>query len=417
MLTNSGAKTEKGFVETVGTPFFVAVALIVLETAILSIPVVSKIWSDFRWWAIGTFVPYHFIGAALLFTFVGLMLSTSIRRSNRVNNLLFICSISLGGLMFLWSGIIDLLANGTRTINSWLHDSIWFQLMAMFVFVFYLHLEFQTNPYPPLKRVVPVIASISPAFVVGLASILSGEDYIHMGLLAFFVSTLLFLGGMLFASVFGTVSYYQSLKNYDILEGGVTMDAQIQFASLAGLTMGMILFAIDTALNLPMNVQFPLILITFLIPLMVIYTRNPNYISVLATPVLELLVVNESGVTVYSYDFLKKDRGMESATAAYLKGSVISAIFTVFNEIAGKESNFNEVELEDRAFLVEKVVNNGKVWTVGVIVTAPCFYVRQSLHIFSNHLRELIQTYGVSSSGAVEEFPKEVDTVVKEVFT
>lgn len=262
-----------------------------------------------------------------------------------------------------------------------------------------------------------MIASISPAFVVGLASLFSGEDYIHDGLLATFVSTLLFLGGMLFTSVYGTLSYYRSLRNYDTLEGGISLDAQIQFASLAGLTGGMVLFALDTALDLPINVQFPLILITFLLPLMVIYVRNPNYISVLATPVLELLVVNESGVTVYSYDFIKENGNIDSPTAAYLKGSVISAIFTVFNEIAGKDSNFNEVELEDRAFLVEKVINKDKIWTVGVIVTASCFYIKQSLHIFSEKMKELISHYGVGSGGAVEEFPKEIDVVVKEIFS
>ncbi len=417
-MINRGARLEKGFVETVGRPFFVAVGIITLETILLSIPSIGELWHEFRWWTIGkSFVPYHFLGSFLLFLFVGLMLSTAMGRSNRINNILFICSIALGGLMFAWSGIVDYLAGGTQKIDHWLHDSVWFPLMAMFVFVFYLHLEFQTNPYPPLKRVVPVIASISPVFIVGIASLLSGEDYIHMGLLSFLSTTLVFLGGMLFTSVFGTVSYYRSLRNYDILEGGVSLDAQIQFASLAGLTIGMILFAVDTALNLPLGVQFPLILVTFMIPLMVIYTRNPNYISVLATPVLELLVVNESGVTVYSYDFLRKDRGMESSTAAYLKGSVISAIFTVFNEIAGKDSNFNEVGLEDRAFLVEKVINNGKVWTVGVIVTASCFYIKQSLHIFTAHLQELIKHYGVSSDGAVEEFPKEIDGIVKEIFT
>lgn len=135
----------------VGAPFFIACAILALETVILSIPSISDTWHDFRWWSIGSIIPYHFFGAFLLFLFVGLMIMTALKRSNRVNTLLFIGAMGMGGLMFLWSGIVDSTTGdpATRKINSWLHDSVWFPLMALFVLVFYLHLEFQTSPYPP----------------------------------------------------------------------------------------------------------------------------------------------------------------------------------------------------------------------------------------------------------------------------
>lgn len=408
-----------GFVDTVGRPFFIANGILLFEVIVLSIPYVNTLWHDFRWWRIGGIIPYHFIGAFALFSFTAVLLVVGMRRKNWVNNLLFTLSMGLGGLVFFWSGYVDSTTGDTssRTIDSWLHDSVWFPIMAMFVLVFYLHLEFQTNDYPPLKRVIPVIASTSPAFFVGIVSLISRKDFIHDPSLGTLVANLLFLGGLLFTSVQGTYSYFLSLKNYDLFEGGASDDAKIQFAALAGLTEGMILFALDNALDLPLNIQFPLILITFLIPLMIIYIKNPNYISVLATPILELLVVNESGVTAYSYSFINNNGGTQNPSTAFLKGSILSAIFTVFNEIAGKESSFNEVDLEGRAFLVEKVWINDTTWVVGVIATAPCYYIKQSIHIFSELLKELIIQYEVNNKGAILEIPSEVNSLVKEIFT
>ncbi len=391
--------------------------ILALEVVLLAIPTIKESWRDFRYWPMGGLYPYYLLGGGLLLLFVVRLIQTTGRRINKKNNIPFTLAILTGAIMFFWSWYIDFttLDPVPRKLDEALHDSLWFPLLAMFTLLFYLHLEFQTYSYPPLWRVLPLSFSIAPAFVVGIASLLSGENYIRLGLLGVLVTTLAFLG-LVFAASFGTVSYYRSLKNYYLFDAGPTMPAQIQFASLAGLTEGMILFAVDQVLGRVMNIQFPLILMTFLFPLIIIYGRNPNYITTLASPILELLVVNESGVTVYSYNFLKS-QNQETSSAAYLKGSVISAIFTVFNEIAGKDSNFNEVMLEDRAFLVEKVTTEKTIWTIGLIVVSPCFYVKQSLNVFSQVVRTLIKEYGVSSDGAVVEFPKEINAIVKDIFT
>ncbi len=402
------------FIKTVGWPFFLTQVILLIEIGTLSVPSVAESWSQFRWLRIGGILPYYLFPIIIMIIFTSRLIIVSYRRENMTNALYFIFSMIFAILMFTWSWIIDETtwkdAKPYPLVNYVLHDQVWFILAGIFVIFLYLHLEFQTNIFPPLSRSVITLGSVSPVVLVGLASLLSTKDYLSEPVLGILSKSLFFIGGLLFVAAFGTVSFYRSLRNYKLI--GQDVNAQVQFASFAGITEGIILYAVDSIVPGIVNVQFVLIVVTFLLPLLIIYGRNPNYITTLATPIYEVLVINETGLTPFSYNFHNIG---ENNPDAYLKGGAITAIFSVFNEISGTDSFFNEVSLQDRAFIVQKFRSKDEqIWMVGLIVSRSSYYLRKSLENFTKTLKDKLTEWRSKDeqSGAVIELPDEAKDIV-----
>lgn len=382
--------------------------ILVIETLVLAIPSIQKRYRNFRWTQVGGVVIYHGIGGLVLLIFV-MLLFFSMRKGHAADNLrYFTLAILAGALMFMWSMYADstalLKADATNKAehliklqDSFNHDTVWFPIMCLFVLFLYLSIEATRTDQPPLKRVFIVSAGVSTPFFLGIASRIDGVNYVSgSNILSSIATILLFLAGLLFTTVLGVNTYYRQLMN--VRNSELRNPARIQFASLLGLSEGLVIYSIDFALQIalrldqrPIFVQFPLILFTFLPPMIILYWRNPSYISTLSTPIYELLVINDKGITQLSHQFasdLTQDSSMHDL--GVLKGGMLSALSTIFKDIAGTNAGLDKVVLEDRIILLESLEVNNRTWVIALIILTSNAMIRNALRTFKEVLENEI---------------------------
>jgi len=382
--------------------------ILVIETLILAIPSIQERYRSFRWTQVGGVVIYHGIGGLVLLIFV-LLLIFSMRTGHAADNLrYFTLAILAGALMFMWSMYADsnalLKADATNNAehliklqDSFHHDTVWFPIMSLFVLFLYLSIEATRTDQPPLKRVFIVSVGVSTPFFLGIASRIDGVNYVSgSNILSSIATILLFIAGLLFTTVLGVNTYYHQLKN--VRNSELRNPARIQFASLLGLSEGLVVYSIDFALQIalgleqrPIFVQFPLILFTFLPPMIILYWRNPSYISTLSTPIYELLVINDKGITQLSHQFasdLAPDSSMHDQ--GVLKGGMLSALSTIFKDIAGTNAGLDKVVLEDRIIMLESLDVNNRTWVIALIILTSNAMIRNALRTFKQVLEDEI---------------------------
>ncbi len=382
--------------------------LIAVETLVLAIPSIQRQYRTFRWTQVGGVVIYHGIGGVVLLLFVFLLVYSILKGDVADNLRYFTLAIFFGATMFLWSMIADSTAllkadpvteaeRLVKTQDSFNHDSIWFPLMSLFVLFLYLSIEATRTDQPPLRRVFLVSVGVTTPFFMGIASRIDGVNYVSGSNSVSSLSTiLLFLGGLLFTTVLGVNTYYKQLRN--VRNSELLNPALIQFASLLGLSEGLVIYSIDFALQIilglpqrPLFVQFPLILFTFLPPLVILYWKNPSYISTLSTPIYELLVINDHGITQLSHQFAA-DMGDDKSLSdeSFLKGGMISALTTIFKDITGSNAGVDRVILEDRYILLESIEVVDRTWIIALIILESNAMIRNALKRFKRMLEDEI---------------------------
>lgn len=411
-MESSNIQKSKEFIGSVIAVQFILLAIILFK----NLKSMENAEISLRWVRIRGFPVYHLIGGILLVTFTVMLMIPAIKKNNWQNMVPFAGAIFFGGLMFFWSAYID--STLSKTATHWTadtklrHDPIWYILFAIFVFLFYISLEFQETEKTPLLRMTITIFGISPAIVAGLGSIMDGVNYVTgSNAISLLVGASILLLGLISASIFGLISYYKSLKK--IVDEKLLHPAILQFIALLGLTEGLIIFAFTTVVNIGIEIEFPLVLFVFITTLVIVYSLNTNYISTLSTPLYELLIVNNNGITLFGHAF----QNMETLNdqTAFLKGGVITALSSIFNEITGTEGKIDQVTLEDRTLIIEKISYQNEYWMVALIAERSCAYIRKSLRMLTVDVTDIIlNQYAQKNFDNSRELPNSVHLLVEQ---
>jgi len=399
-------------------PMIVSTIVVLIEILLFNIPGPKEWFQEFRTYRFLGIMLYNTIGGILLLIFTVLLSITALRTRSGRNLIHLILTFYLATAMFFWSGIIDTIYytgtyNEFRETAGTLHDSVWFAILALFIFFFYLYLEFQETDYPPLYRVIIIVFGISPALVAGFFGLIDNRNYVNLGTnfsLAINVEIMFF--GLAYASAFGAFSYYKSLRNIE--KRSYLQAAQIQFGVMYGLTLSLIFFAINNSFKF-IVVHFPILLVTLLIPLIVIYLKNPNYISALATPLYELFVVDPAGITIFVHKFGKENQEFSAdSNLSHLKGGLITALSTIFQEVVESKSALSIVHLTDRVLVLEPMIINGRSHIVALIALKSCYYVRNSLKEFAKTTKKYVEKHEVLKEGV--PLPNTTHDIITQIF-
>ncbi len=399
-------------------PMIIATVVVFIEILTFNLPYFTTFYDQFRVYRFFGVMIYHVIGGLLLLFFTIILHITALKSYSGKNLVHLIIAFYLSSAMFLWSGIIDTLYytgsySEYRKNYGILHDSIWYIILSLFIFFFYLSLEFQETDYPPMYRIILIMVGVAPPLFAAIFTMIDGVNYINsMSSYSLILNVLIMVLGLAYTSVFGAISYYKSLRNVEYKS--FILASQIQFGVLFGLTLSLVIFAINNSFNV-ISVKFPILLVTLLIPLIIIYVKNPNYISALATPLYELFVVDPAGITIFVHKFGEENQEFSGDTnLSHLKGGLLTALSTVFQEVVETKSALYTVNLTDRVLILEHFSYNESKYVVALISLKSCHYVRNSLKFFAQATKRFVEKYDVISKG--RPLPDSTHEIITQIF-
>jgi len=73
-----------------------------------------------------------------------------------------------------------------------------------------------------------------------------------------------------------------------------------------------------------------------------------------------------------------------------LKGGMLSALSTIFKDIAGTNAGLDKVVLEDRIILLESLEVNNRTWVIALIILTSNAMIRNALRTFKEILEDEI---------------------------
>ncbi len=383
---------SKKVVKTIGIPVLVIQLLYVSAVYFFSEPVYSSNYFVIRTMEWQHLPLYFVVPGLILFLFDLIFVLQAIRIKRLGVSKYFALSILSVSLSYFWSAYVQssskaFVPDKLDYLDYHLHDYFWFLFFALFIFFTFLHLEYQRNLRVTILKSFIIIIGVAPAIFLTIVYSISGVDYFQDPVIAPFIQFTIYFAGGLFVSIYAAYSYYNCL-NLRLNSRDFTRSARFQFTLVLGLVEALILMTTYTLFRFPKVFFGSEVIPLFFIPLLILYLRDPNFLTTLVSPVYELFIIKNGGVPVYQFQLTKT-----STSNKLLKGGFVSAIFMYFNSLNGLNNEEIVVRMDMRAVIIKKIQVGDEIWLFAVVAERLSKFLDIILNQLSKDVYQFLKVY------------------------
>lgn len=389
----------------------------IFEAIYFSVIGIVNIWADefnlyFRWFFIGDITPYALVPAIIVSTLGIAILYKTVTDKRYVNFRYYSFGVFFLGLFFFWSWYMDMTVEGDGRVSpyngrvigyssrDWVRTySLLLIIGGFFIVLWFLHFEYLYWERVYARRLITVMIGILPAATLYFNKRVTGdfsfsENYFEN--ITFLMYLILGLG---FFSIFAMITTLRGRMDFGAEELKKELDIQLAFT--VGILQAMSLFAlvegfrliynkyIDPAHPTRISLHAPVTVTFFMVPLIYLYFKNPAYLTALAIPVYEVMIIDlKTSINLWGKALRE---GEHTKTSSSLKTALLTSISIMFGEITGVETYVKNIQLSTGDIILKKfILESGREILLALITKRKSRYLNQVVDMYISELNSYL---------------------------